>query len=50
MLVIEAMKNALELLEHLGYSSGSIHDDLEAAIKYVGKYRVSMMTFTAEDD
>jgi hypothetical protein len=30
---IEAIRNALELLENLGYRSGDIHDDLAEALE-----------------
>ena len=33
MTIIEAMENALSLLEALGYQSGDIHDDLKTAIR-----------------
>jgi hypothetical protein len=32
MTIIEAMENALSMLEALGYKSGDIHDDLALAI------------------
>ena len=31
---IEAISNAIELLESLGYKSGDIHDDLKEALGY----------------
>jgi hypothetical protein len=40
--VIEAMKEALEFLEALGYTrGGDIHDNLEKAIRKVDMFRVS---------
>lgn len=33
MTIIEAMENALALLESQGYTSGDIHDDLALAIQ-----------------
>ena len=35
--VLEAMENALEMLEALGCRSGDIHDDLKLAIMYVAQ-------------
>jgi hypothetical protein len=35
MTVIEALNNAMELLESLGYRTGEIHDDLHLAISRI---------------
>lgn len=32
MTILEALENALTLLESLGYTSGDVHDDLSLAI------------------
>lgn len=39
--VAEALQNALDLLESLGYKSGDIHDDLELAISRIMRLPVA---------
>jgi hypothetical protein len=34
----EALQNALDLIEHLGYSDGDIHDDLAIAIRKLNRH------------
>ena len=38
MTIQEALENALEFLESLGYKGGDIHDDLELAINRLKRY------------
>lgn len=37
MTIIEALQNALDLLEANGYKSGDVHDDLELAINRISR-------------
>lgn len=38
MTIKDALKNALELLESLGYTSGAIVDDLQLALDKISKF------------